>query len=65
MRLLPVNEAARELDVSEAWLRRSEGKRGVPLARRDHLGSRFYTPEDLDALKQLLTSIGLGNGQQD
>ena len=52
--LLRVNEAARKLGVSEAWLRRSEGRRGVPKARRDLNGWRVYTEEDIAALRDML-----------
>lgn len=54
-RLLKVNEAARELGVSEAWLRRAEGRRGVPKARRDINGWRVYAQEDIARLQVILT----------
>ncbi len=53
-KLLLVNEAARELGVSEAWLRRSEGRRGVPKARRGINGWRVYSQEDIAALRAVL-----------
>ena len=54
MRLLKVNEAARELGVSEAWLRRAEGRVGIPKARRDVNGWRVYTAEDIAKLRAVL-----------
>lgn len=52
--LLRVNEAARDLGVSEAWLRRSEGREGVPKAKRDLNGWRVYTGEDIATLRAVL-----------
>lgn len=52
--LLRVNEAARELGVSEAWLRRADGRGSVPRARRDLNGWRVYTAEDIATLRALL-----------
>ena len=54
MRLMKVNEAARELGCSETWLRRAERRGRIPKARRDLNGWRAYTNEDLDALRQVL-----------
>ena len=54
MRLLRVNEAARELGCSETWLRRAEQHGRIPKARRDGNGWRFYTKGDLAALRQVL-----------
>lgn len=49
-----VNEAARELGVSEAWLRRAELRGQIPKARRDINGWRVYTEADVAALRELL-----------
>ena len=54
MGLLRVNEAARELRVSESWLRRADGRGQIPKARRDLNGWRVYTDADLEALRLLL-----------
>ena len=54
MKLMQVNEAARELGVSEAFLRRAEGRGRIPTARRDINGWRVYTEEDIAALRALL-----------
>lgn len=55
MKLLRVNEAARELGVSESWLRRAEGRLGVPKAKRNINGWRVYSPEDIAGLQALLS----------
>lgn len=55
MKLLRVSEAARELSVSESWLRRTEGRVGVPKAKRDINGWRVYTQEDIAELQALLS----------
>ncbi len=52
MRLLRVNQAARELGISEAWLRRAEKSGRIPEARRDVNGWRVYTEEDVVSLRQ-------------
>jgi DNA-binding transcriptional MerR regulator len=54
MDLMRVNEAARELEVSESWLRRAEGKGRIPKARRDLNGWRVYSPLEIEFLKSLL-----------
>ncbi len=54
MRLLKVNEVARELGCSETWLRRSEQRGRIPRARRDLNGWRVYTEADVEALRQVL-----------
>ncbi len=46
-----ISEAARELGISAEWLRVGE-KRGFFLpARRDRNGHRYYTPEDMERLR--------------
>ncbi len=46
-----ISEAARKLGLSAEWLRQGE-KRGVlPPARRDRNGYRYYTPEDVERLR--------------
>jgi len=52
--LLRVNQAARELGISESWLRRAEQRGHIPKARRDVNGWRFYTEEDVVILRKLL-----------
>ncbi|MBI4201205.1 MAG: MerR family transcriptional regulator [Chloroflexi bacterium] len=71
-KLLIVNEAARELGVSEAWLRRAEGRVGIPKARRNINGWRVYTVEDIAALRTVLSPKvpeegrpDMGGGQDD
>jgi len=59
MRLLQVSEAARELGVSEAWLRRTENSGRIPKARRDLNGWRVYTLDDIAKLQQLI--VGSAN----
>lgn len=54
MRLLRVNEAARELGCSATWLRRAEHRGRIPKAQRDLNGWRRYTEEDIDALRRVL-----------
>jgi DNA-binding transcriptional MerR regulator len=54
MKLMLVHEAARELEVSESWLRRAEGHDRIPKAHRDINGWRVYTQEDIAALRAVL-----------
>ena len=56
--MLRVNEAARELGVSEAWLRRSERTGRIPMARRDINGWRVYTEAEVAVLRGLLFPDG-------
>ena len=58
MRTFTVSEAARELRVSEKWLRESEAKGKIPKARRNLNRWRVYTEEDLLKLRQLLVPEG-------
>ena len=53
-RVLRVSEAARELGVSERWLREAEKKGKLPKARRDLNQWRVYTQEDLKRIRELL-----------
>jgi len=53
-RALTVSEAARELGVSEGWLRKAELKGKIPRARRNLNGWRVYTQEDIARIMQLL-----------
>jgi DNA-binding transcriptional MerR regulator len=46
-----VSEAARELGLSAKWLRQGEKRGALQPARRDRRGHRFYTPEDLERLR--------------
>lgn len=52
MRLLRVNEVARELGCSESFLRRAEKRGRIPRARRDLNGWRVYTEDDVQKLRQ-------------
>ena len=54
MRVLRVNEAAREIGISETRLRRSELEGRIPRARRDVNGWRYYTEEDLEAIRNTM-----------
>ena len=53
-RLSRVSEAARELEISESWLRRAERRGRIRRARRDLNGWRAYTKEDIEALREVL-----------
>ena len=53
-RLMRVNEVARELQVSESWLRRAEGRGRISKARRDMNGWRIYSESDIAALRLVL-----------
>ena len=46
-----ISEAARELGISAEWLRVGEKRGFFPLARRDRNGHRYYTPEDMERLR--------------
>lgn len=50
-RLLKISEAARELSLSADWLRQGEKRGSLPPARRDRNGYRYYTPEDIERLR--------------
>jgi len=54
MRLYRVNEVARELGCSEAWLRRAERDGRIPQARRDMNGWRVYDQYDITRLREFL-----------
>ena len=54
MKWFRVNSAARELGISEAWLRRAEQRGRIPRARRDPNGWRVYTEEDIATLRRIL-----------
>ncbi len=54
MKLLRVNQTARELGISEAWLRRAEQRGHIPKAKRDVNGWRVYTEEDVEILRRAL-----------
>lgn len=64
MRPLRVNEVARELGVSEAWLRRAEGRAGIPVAKRDINGWRVYTQADIAALRSVLLPTAPNKGHR-
>ncbi|MBD0328419.1 MAG: MerR family transcriptional regulator [Pyrinomonadaceae bacterium] len=50
-RIYSISEAARKLGLSAEWLRRGEKRGSLPLARRDRNGYRYYTPEDVERLR--------------
>jgi DNA-binding transcriptional MerR regulator len=50
---LTISQAAEVLGVSPAWLRFGERLGSLPLARRNSVGWRYYTSEDLDRLRRL------------
>ena len=50
-RIYSISEAARELGLSAEWLRQGEKRGSLPLARRDRNGYRYYTPEDIERLR--------------
>ncbi len=52
-RTLTISQAADELGVTRSWLRFGERLGALPLARRDSIGWRFYTPEDIERLRRL------------
>jgi DNA-binding transcriptional MerR regulator len=49
--LYTVSQAARELGLSAEWLRQGERRGALPPARRDRRGHRYYTPQDLEQLR--------------
>ncbi|PLS84952.1 MAG: hypothetical protein CYG60_15195 [Actinobacteria bacterium] len=53
--VLGISEAARELGLSAEWLRQGERRGALPKARRDRNGYRFYTPEDVERLRNRKT----------
>ncbi len=46
-----ISEAARELGISVEWLRVGERRGFFSPARRDRNGLRYYTPEDMERLR--------------
>ncbi len=54
MKLWRVNQVARELGVSESWLRRGEQQGRIPKARLDLNGWRVYSEEEIAALQNAL-----------
>jgi DNA-binding transcriptional MerR regulator len=50
-RIYTISEAARELSLSAEWLREGEKRGALPLARRDRNGYRYYTPVDIERLR--------------
>jgi DNA-binding transcriptional MerR regulator len=55
MKFLKVNEAARALGCSEAFLRRAEQNGKIPRAKRDINKWRVYDDEDIRLLRELLS----------
>jgi len=53
-----ISQAADELGITASWLRFGERLGSLPLARRNNVGWRYYTAEDIQRLKRL------GVGQQ-
>jgi len=62
---LKVNQAARALGVSEAWLRRAERSGRIPVARRDANGWRYYTPGDMDRIQKAFLPPGAHKDSDD
>jgi len=50
---LTISQAAEVLDVSPAWLRLGERLGSLPRARRNSVGWRYYTSEDIERLRRL------------
>ena len=50
---LTISQAADTLGVTPAWLRFGERLGALPLARRNQLGWRYYTAEDIERLRRL------------
>jgi DNA-binding transcriptional MerR regulator len=46
-----ISEAARELELSAEWLREGERRGSLPHAKRDRNNHRYYTPDDIDRLR--------------
>lgn len=46
-----ISEAARELGISAEWLRIGEKRGFFSPASRDRNGHRYYTPEDMERLR--------------
>ena len=46
-----ISEAARELGISAEWLRIREKRGFFSPARRDRNGYRYYTPENMERLR--------------
>ncbi len=51
LHILGISEAARELGLSVEWLRQGERRGSLPKARRNRNGYRYYTPEDVERLR--------------
>ena len=50
-RTYSISEAARKLGLSAEWLRQGEKRGSLPPARRDRNGYRYYTPKDIERLR--------------
>ncbi len=50
-RIYSISEAACELGLSAEWLRQGEKRGSLPLAWRGRNGYRYYTPEDIERLR--------------
>jgi len=49
---MKIGEVARELGMSVDWLRKAEREGRIPPAKRMMSGWRFYSPEDVAALRR-------------
>lgn len=47
-------DVAREFSRSSAWLKDLERKGVIPPAPRDHAGYRFYTPTDVEQIREII-----------
>ncbi len=54
---MSISEAAQKLKVAPKTLMRWEKSGKVKKAKRDWRGWRFYTPEDLEGLKQFKEAV--------
>lgn len=57
-----ISEAARQLGISAEWLRIGERRGFFPPARRDRNNHRYYTPDDINRLRNRRTRR-TGNGR--
>jgi len=55
--LMRVNQVARELGISETWLRRAELGGRIPKAQRDINGWRIYSQDDVERIRELLIPV--------
>ena len=49
-----IGEVAKELDRSTLTIKKWEGNRRIPRAKRDSRGWRYYTEDDVNEIKRIL-----------